>query len=529
MFWGDAIVQKVADRFQDKIAKKEALIVRDEKTPSGRVHVGSMRGVVIHGVAREMLEAKGIAARYLYELNDFDPMDGLPVYLDQEVFLPHMGKPLNQVPSPDGKAKNYAEYFSEEFISVIRAAGFEPEFYRSSELYLSGRYNEVIRIALEQAGKIREIYRRVSGAIKPDDWLPLQVVCEQCGKIGTTKTTSFDGEFVEYICERAMVTWAEGCGNQGRLSPFDGRAKLPWKVEWAAKFKVIGVHIEGCGKDHSTRGGSRQIADAIAREVFGYEPPIDIPYEFFLVGGKKMSSSKGAGSSSREVAAMLPPQLFRFLMAAKDPKRVIDFVPDGDTLPLLYDQYDSFAERYFSGIKDDFSLAFELSHGKREQDLLKPRFLPRFSLVAFLVQMPHMVYLKEIEQLKGGALSLDDKREAEERAQYAKLWLEQYAPENYRYTLQEKNVPEAALRLYPDQKSALKLLLTYIESNPTLDGQGVHSELHSIKEKTGIDPKAFFSAIYLSFLGKESGPKAGWFLSVLDRDFLLRRLQEVIK
>jgi lysyl-tRNA synthetase class I len=38
-------------------------------------------------------------------------MDGLPVYLDQEKFKPFMGKPLCNVPSPDGVAKNYAEYF----------------------------------------------------------------------------------------------------------------------------------------------------------------------------------------------------------------------------------------------------------------------------------------------------------------------------------------------------------------------------------------------------------------------------------
>ncbi len=529
MFWGDIVLEKIKGHSKEKIASSKAIIVRDEKTASGRVHVGSMRGVVIHGVVAETLQSENIACRYLYEINDFDPMDGLPVYLDQKSFAQHMGKPLCNVPSPDGKAANFAEYFAEEFIGVIKEAGYSPEFYRSSTLYRTGRYNDAIRVALEHADAIREIYKRVSGSVKKDDWMPLQVICEQCGKIGTTKVNAFDGKQVEYVCQEDLVIWAKGCGYRGKIAPFDGNAKLPWKVEWAAKFGMIGVDVEGAGKDHSTRGGSREIADTISREVFGYEPPIDIPYEFFLVGGKKMSSSKGTGSSSREIASLLPPQLLRFLLISKDPKRVIDFIPDGDTIPILYDTYDKYAENYFSGAKDDHSRIFHLAHPEETRALMVKRFLPRFSLVSFLVQMPHMDFLSEIKALKGTSLTAEDIYEAEERARYAKKWLEQYAPESYRYTLQYDKVPEPARQFSPEQKAALRMLLEYVQNEETLDGQNLHLELHTIKEKTGINPKDFFSAIYVSFLGKESGPKAGWFLSVLDKTFLIRRLQEVVK
>jgi lysyl-tRNA synthetase class 1 len=44
---------------------------------------------------------------------------------------------------------------------------------------------------------------------------------------------------------------------------------------------------------------------------------------------------------------------------------------------------------------------------------------------------------------------------------------------------------------------------------------------------SAVEPKQLFSAIYFSILGKESGPKAGWFLSVLPKDFLIKRLKEV--
>jgi len=326
MFWADKIVEKINDDLKDQINGSTPIIVRDEKTASGRVHVGSMRGVAIHGIISEILTEKGIDNTFLYEINDFDPMDGLPADLPESEFKQYMGKPLYSIPSPDGKAKNYAEYYAQEFIDVITETGFTPEFYRASDLYKSGKMNDVIRTALLKAKEIRDIYKKVAGQEKSDDWLPLNVVCEECGKMGTTKVSSFDGEKVVYSCKKDMVTWAEGCGHEGSISPFDGNAKLPWKVEWAAKFKVLRVDVEGAGKDHSTKGGSRDIANTISREVFDNAPPFDIPYEFFLIGGKKMSSSKGAGSSSREIADLLPPHIFRLALLGKNMKQAIDFI-----------------------------------------------------------------------------------------------------------------------------------------------------------------------------------------------------------
>jgi lysyl-tRNA synthetase class 1 len=528
MFWADKLVEKIKKDFSGKISEGKPLIVRDEKTASGRVHVGSLRGVAIHGIVSEIISEQGLKNKYLYEINDFDPMDGLPVYLDKKKFEPYMGMPLCNIPSPDGKAKNYAEYFGEEFIKVIEECGFRPEFYRSSKLYKEGKYNDVIKTAIENSDKIREIYKRVSEQVKVDKWLPVQMICEKCGKIGTTVATNFDGDKVEYECQEDSVKWAKGCGYHGKNSPFDGNAKLPWKVEWAAKFKVLGVDVEGAGKDHSTKGGSREIADAICREVFDHIPPSNIPYEFFQVGGKKMSSSKGAGSSSREIADLLPPELLRLLLLGKGANRVIDFIPDGDTIPILYDTYDKMAEAYFKEEESDYVRIFKLIHIGREEKM-QERFLPRFSQVAFLAQMLHMDIYNEVEKIKGSPLTAEDKEEIDYRAGYAKKWLEKFAPEDYKYELSEDKVPEAAKNFSAEQKEGLGKILEYIRSQDKLDGQELHTKVHEVRKEMNIEPKELFSAIYLSFLGKNRGPKVGWFLSVLDKKFLEKRLEEVIK
>jgi heme O synthase-like polyprenyltransferase len=44
-----------------------------------------------------------------------------------------------------------------------------------------------------------------------------------------------------------------------------------------------------------------------------------------------------------------------------------------------------------------------------------------------------------------------------------------------------------------------------------------------------LSPREAFGAIYRAFLGKDSGPQAGWLLAALDRRFVLGRLTEVAR
>ena len=88
-------------------------------------------------------------------------------------------------------------------------------------------------------------------------------------------------------------------------------------------------------------------------------------------------------------------------------------------------------------------------------------------------------------------------------------------------------MPDAAKNLSAVQKKALGTLLRYIEASSAMpSGEDLHHFLHGMKESEPISPAELFSAIYLSFLGKPMGPKAGWFLSVLPKDFVEKRLRE---
>src|SRR5581483_3715406 len=108
MFWADRIAQEVVGRF----GTARSILIRDEKTVSGRVHIGSMRGVAIHGAVHEALDDAGVKNEFIWEHNDFDPMDDIPVYLDRAEYEEHLGKPLCDIPSPEPGYKSYGEYFA---------------------------------------------------------------------------------------------------------------------------------------------------------------------------------------------------------------------------------------------------------------------------------------------------------------------------------------------------------------------------------------------------------------------------------
>lgn len=494
-------------------------VVNDAKSPSGRIHVGSLRGVILHDCVARALRDRGVTTEFLYGYDDYDPLDGLPPGRDD--LKSYLGLPLCEVPSPDpGAAPSFARFYADEFTAVFTRLGATPRIYWTSEMYRAGAFDEAIRVALDRAGDIIDVDRAISGSRKAERH-PVQVICEACGKIGTTVVTGWDGAQVSYACRPDKVPWATGCGYAGRRSPVGGGSKLQYVTEWAAKWKILGVTVEGAGKDHMTRGGSHERAAAIGVRIFDYPTPFPIPYEWFLVGGRKMASSRGVGIPAAEFGTLLRPELARFAIVRPHYRQHVNFDPGGESIPMLYDEFDRAAAAFF-GRESDPDLARTFYYAMPAGDV-EDAFRLRFARVVHLIQMPTADLAEAARRQKGAALDERDRRELATRAMDARRWLESYAPEAYRFTVQDR-LPETARALSAEQRRFLAALVPLIER--ARDGEALHAAIHALKGDHNLAPKAAFGAIYLAFLGKESGPQAGWFLAALDPRFVVRRLRE---
>lgn len=524
MFWADKIA---ADA-------EENQIVNDSKTPSGRVHVGSLRGVVIHDVIYRALKHAGKPSKFIYGVDDYDALDTVPHYLDQEKFAPYLGFPLCNVPSPDNSASDYAKYFMGEFLEVFEYLGVQPEVYYLRDLYRSGQLNPYIDTFLKNAHLVREAYLEVSKAHRPDNWYPFQVTCEKCGKIATTVVSDYNGSDVFYTCKPDATDWVQGCGHSNWISPFDGNGKLPWKVEWVAKWDLLGITIELAGKDHSQKGGSRDVANAIYRKVFRKKPPFHSPYEFILVNGTKMSSSKGVGSSARDIAELLPPELLRFLILRTRPKSVINFAPNYDTVTRLFRDYDSLIEKFQAlpmDTQQESALTealMPLFYSQLEADI-KPYHPVNLITLISLLQVPHLDISEEIEKRSEQQLSDYDWKIANQRIAVAQKWLNDYADEDEKLILYIDKMPESVKGLTPEQITYLKCLAQNLANIELWEAERLQTTLFSTAKELEIQQPVAFKSVYSSFLGKERGPKAGALLSYLERDFVITRLQEVVQ
>lgn len=501
MFWTDKIAKEIIESGNYK-----PFWVDDMKTPSGFAHVGSLMGPVIHSMIYKSLRDAGEDVKYTFVINDFDPADDLLPEI-RGAYESELGKPLKLAKSPDPKYESFADLFGADFINAIKNLGVDAQILSSWEMYHQGKFDDVIRTALDNAEKIQDIYQRVSGSQKKQSgWLPFQVICENCGKLGTTKVFAWDGELVSYKCEENLVKWAKGCGLEGKISPFGGTGKLPWKVDWPAHWKVIGVTIEGAGKDHASKGGSYDIAMAICEEVFNYNPPFKMPYEFILIGGKKMSSSKGIGLKAHDIVDILPPEVARFLYARNGIKSQTNFDPDDKNgIPTLFDDYQKAADAYFIKTDEDLARAFEIS---QINEIKKPPSI-RFSVLAQWVQMPNME-----EEIKKEGL--------EEWAKYAKVWVERFAPDDAKFEV-KKELPKD-IDLSEKQKELLKKTAEVMKG--IKDPVELQAKIYEFGKNLELSSSDTFGAFYKVLIGKNHGPKLAWLILSLDSKFVISRFEE---
>lgn len=508
LFWTEEII--------DKLDLSRPQLFNDSKTPSGAVHMGSPISPMIHDAILKQVIARGGTGELQFGFDDFDVIDGLAPDL-MPTHQQYFGVPLFKAPPPPGSsAVSFADHYIENYKAILSRLNIHPPHYRTSEVYLSGEFDGQIRLALDGAVEIRRIYKEISGSDKGEEWYPLQVICQNCGKLGTTKVVGWDGTEVNYRCEPAMVTWAQGCGHEGKMSPFGGNGKMPWRVEWAAKWAKFGVTLEAAGKDHASKGSSFDVCTTITREVFRSEPPVTVGHEFILQEGQKMSSSKGIGIKGLEFAEALPTTLVRYFYIRSRPNLAIDARPLSEMTPRLFDDFD----RLSAHLEDEASKVLWQLSALRPLDTVVARTI-RFSTIAQWIQMPNVDVLTEAEVQLGGELSPGEREVIESKMKWSRYWLDHYASEEDKFEVQSSMPAVSLTDAQREYVGALARSIADIDSAEDLQ-QAVYETAKSMQ----ISSRDAFASIYWLILNRPSGPKAGWLLHSLDRQFVVDRLMQ---
>jgi lysyl-tRNA synthetase class 1 len=257
-----------------------------------------------------------------------------------------------------------------------------------------------------------------------------------------------------------------------------------------------------------------------------------VTYEFLNVGGKKMSTSKGKGVAAHTIAEVLPPEQLRFMFLRPRPNQVIDFDPEGDTIPRLFDEFDRIAAatagREVRGeLPADYERLFAYSLLGPSPDVAAAAtaFRPAFGHLALLLQLPGVDIAARMVAEKGAPLTDLEARVLRERVSAAGAWLESFAPERARLAIRRDAVPAEVAALDDAQRSYLAALATAAAAERPASGDAWQALIFRVATELELASGRAFAALYAAFLGRANGPRAGWLLAGLDAEFVAERLK----
>ena len=513
--------REVALRIIEERPNEKVYTVASGVSPSGFVHIGNFREIATPYLVAKELKKLGKKVRYILSFDEYDRFRKVPGNIDAS-YEKYIGMPYVDIPSPFSCNESYASYMENRFLSELKAMDVEVECIYQAKEYKSGRYNKYIKKAMDNRDKIFSIIDefRTQEATEEEknNYYPISIYCPNCKK-DSTKILSYDPltGTLEYSCD---------CGCKSFLDINNAsNIKLQWKVDWPMRWMIENVTFETGGIDHSAANGSKAVSERIAKEIFDFEPPIYIPYNFIGIkgGGAKMSSSTGNVLTITDLLKVYDKNIIWWFYARFDNMHAFDIALDNDVI-RYYSEFDRWVKLYFNDNIDDKNKSILDLIGIKKDYLKYPNFsyLATFlPIVNFDVKLLKRLLIKENINVKT--------KKFNERLELAKNWVINYGldyqvnilenkNEEYYNTLnnQEKEWLNKTIVILNDKyKSTLELQTALY--NVVKDGTLEDKELKQTQ-------KRYFQILYNMLLGNDQGPKLGLLLMAFDKERIKKLL-----
>jgi lysyl-tRNA synthetase, class I len=508
--WADQLVERIIRIKGDK----KQYTIASGITPSGTIHVGNFREIITVELVARAFRSRKKKVRFIYSWDNYDVFRKVPKNMPkQDLLKTFLRKPIVDTPDThDCKHESYARHNEVAVEESLPRVGIKTEFIYQSKKYRNCDYADDMKKALQNAKTIKKLLDEFRKEPLPNDWLPISIFCEKCGR-DTTKATNYDGKFgVRYTCE---------CGHEDTFSlKKKGIAKLPWRIDWPMRWNYESVDFEPAGKDHSTVGGSRDTGVKIQEHVWKTEAPVYQGYDFLRIKGGmgKMSSSSGELVTLSDVLDLYEPEIVRWLFAGTKPLREFAISFDLDVLKV-YEDFDK-CERIFFG-EQKVKNEKEEHNQKRiyELSMVKEGWIPKhlpfqtsFRHLTNVLLMNDLDVDKAISYYEKQLKDAYDKQKLRTRAECAVYWLKNYAPPDFVYEIQKNVSSTTKKRLTATEKKALHDLAKALKDKKNWSEQDLHDECYAILTNHELTSKEFFRAAYSVLINKERGPKLAAFL-----------------
>ncbi len=535
----DVIAKEALKQKKSQLQKKGKFRCESGLGASGFPHIGSFSDGARAHTIKLAIEEIGFPAEYIAYSDDLDGLRKVPSGLEKKGLEEFLAVPVSKIPDPFDCHKSFGEHMSSLLLEALDQTNIEYHYRSATELYENGAFTSSISTILDNAKKAGEIIKEVTSQDKYEITLPFHAICENCGRIYTTRPIKYlrEKQSVEYICDRSEIggNLLEGCNHQGIADYSKGEGKLSWKVEFAARWATLGIDFEAYGKDILE---SVEVNDRICREILGLEPPYHVRYEVFLQkGGKKMSKSAGGALTPQTWLKYGNTQSLLLLMLKRiEGSRSIGL----EDIPIHMDEYDQLESIFFGLQKIKNPAIKRKSVGLYEySNLLKvpeePSIHVPYNLLTTILQyapvekeiqftidkLSEYGYIRQnIDELK----AMLEKRIPTKgllhglisRIHLAKNWLNDVITDE-----------EIHLELNKTQKKGLQTLVSYLEEAKT--PEEYQSSIFSTCKEVNMSPREFFPVIYRLFINMERGPRVGSLFALIGKDNVIKKIKATLE
>lgn len=502
--WLDKVASETVER-EKRLGRNLSLVrVESGLGASGLPHIGSVGDAIRSYGVKLALENLGYKSELIAYSDDFDGLRKVPVGFPPEL-KEYIAHPVSMIPDPSGCHATFAEHVGSLLRDSLDRLGIEYKFQSGSEAYVSGILNDQIRQILSQSQIIGKKINELVGQSKYESSLPYAPLCSNCGRIYVTQAKSYNpkNDSVHYVCEGTKLgeKFVEGCGNEGDRKISEGKGKLMWKVEFAARWAALDIRFEAYGKELTD---SVKINDWVAENILSYPPPYHARYELFQdKSGKKLSKSTGNLVTPAEWLEFASPESLRLLMY----KRIVGARSVSiDDIPTFMDDFDDFEEYFFSKRKDPNVMKDSRMRGLYEYAMLlkhpdtKPVHVP-YRLLAQLASVSPEGALEEFveKRLTSYGLISGPSEGLSARITWASKWAKRGGrpePQPIELTTPARKAIEVFAKSVTTAKSADEIQNAAFEA----------------AKSAGMKAGEFFPVVYGILLGSVRGPRLGPFI-----------------
>ncbi len=496
--WPFEEARRVLKRYAKAPPEKGHVLFQTGYGPSGLPHIGTFGEVARTSMVRHAFETMSdIPTRLLCFSDDMDGFRKVPGNVPmQEELKADLHLPLTKVRDPFGTHEGFAQHNNAKLREFLDQFGFDYEFASATEYYTSGRFDEMLLVALERFDKIQEIMLPTLGAERRETYSCFLPISPKTGHVLQVPT-------LERNVAKGTIVYQEPDGERVEIPVTGGHVKMQWKPDWAMRWAALGVDYEMSGKDliDSVTQSSR-----ICRAL-GKKPPEALSYELFNdENGQKISKSRGNGLSMEEWLRYGAPESLSYFMYLKPKTAKRLFF---DVIPKAVDEYHQQLRAYpGQDLKARLNNPVWHIHGGEvpESNMVVP--------FAMLLNLASVSGAEDKAQLWGFI-----RRYAPDAAPETHPDLDAavgFAVRYFRDFVQPTRVCRA-----PDEKER-EALSALRDALAAYDGPVEDEALQSLVYAVGrerFDPlRGWFTALYEVLLGASQGPRFGGFIALYGVD-----------